>query len=203
MTKKERQFAESVGAEAPATPGDVGPSVLQRPMPRSVVWALIVAAILLAIAVLPHARSLHIYERHLRSEAPEVQVAFERLDGKMDEAAFQAQLPGVKMRCYAEPEAGRRVCFADLRSANGVPALVLAAFFQRGRLTTAFLHVPWWAHGRARDALNARWGASVPGGKDETGKPMRHWKLPNGTIAMNDSRYAHPLQWSAVVWVAQ
>ena len=53
----------------------------------------------------------------------------------------------------------------------------------------------------AREALDAKWGASVSGGGDDgTGKPFRRWKLPNGWLYMNDERYRHPLQWSAVVW---
>lgn len=200
---KKPQFAEPSDDASPVSQTKTGQRTGwgRQPLPAWVLWLLGLGFAAFIAAVWPHRQSLHVYEKHLRGSALDIQLAFEELDGGMDEAAFRRQLGDIYLSCTMDHALDGRMCHQWLRSANDVPALVVTGAFRNGRLDFAFLHVPWWAHGRAREAMDARWGPSESGGgKDARGEPFRRWRLPNGWLYMNDKRYDHPLQWSVVVW---
>jgi hypothetical protein len=180
-------------------------SSLNRPLPRWVLYLLGLLAVLAALIVLPNMHALHVYEKYFRGNSPDIQIPFEKLTSQMDETAVRASLAGVSLTCEQERQSGLgdRVCYSALSSANGHPALAMAMFFQKGHLRHVVMQVPWWAHGRMQKALHAQWGKAVRAGTDDTGRTVLRWKLPNGQLEMNDTRYLNPLSWSVLFWTSR
>jgi hypothetical protein len=197
-----RPRTPDAGAAPAGPPAPSGRGVLRRPLPRAAVWTLAVSCVLLVAAVLPYLGAWHIYRGHFIGNLHHVRLRFDTLPPRMDEAALRRHLQPAPNCLNDERMGASRICYLALHSANGLPALTLAFFFEAGFVNVAFLHVPWWAHDRMQAALTAEWGRPVrqgPGRSD--GKPQLVWTLPNGWLYMNESRYLHPLQWSAVVWM--
>lgn len=170
-------------------------------------WTIVVV---LCVAVVLGALNFHripTYRAWLNEKSPEVSMRYAQLSGQMDEAALRKHFEGVALQCYNEPDqAGRvaeRICWTGLDKADGGAALTMAAFFNKGRLASVVLHVPWWVHGTWRDRLVAQYGkANRAGFVSALGGPVLRWTLPNGTLEYNRDRSLNPLEWSAVFWSA-
>ena len=192
------QITELV-VERRRAPAPAAPNVMNRPLPRSVTIPLLV---LLAYAVLMGLINfpvLHVYQKHFRETLPKTSVPWQSLSPALDEPALRALFPGLPLRCMADGGTmGDRVCFAAVEEVDGYPALTIALFLRKGRLTLATVHVPWWGHGRAAEAL-ARLGPSEPA-SGGTSTRLRRYIVANGVVDMNERRSFNLLSWSAIVW---
>ena len=92
---------------------------------------------------------------------------------------------------------GERVCYAQIDKADGDAALMLATFFNQGKLVRAMVQVPWWVHGAWLQRFNAQLGQPQP-----VGEELR-WKMPNGQVEFSRSRSWNPLEWNVILWTAQ
>jgi len=204
MKDNNKPYQRVVAVERPARRPAGGGSALSRPLPRWVVWLLGLLALALALIVLPHFGSLHVYQKHFRADAREIALRFEELSPRMNEAALKEHFKDLPLWCMPEQQSdlGDRVCVASLAKANDVPVLGLALFLRDGKLRHAILQVPWWAHGKMQDGYNREWGSPVPAGSDGSGNAVVRWKLPGGQVEMNKQRYLGPLSWSTVLWSA-
>ena len=204
MKDNDKPYQRVVAVERPTRGQAGGGSALSRPLPRWVVWLLGLLALSLALIVLPHFGSLHVYQKHFRADAPEIALRFEELSPRMNEAAVKEYFKGLPLWCMPEQQSqlGNRVCVVSLAKANGVPALGLALFLRDGNLRHAILQVPWWAHSQVQAGYSRDWGSPAPAGSDGSGKAVVRWKLTGGQVEMNKTRYLGPLSWSTVLWSA-
>jgi hypothetical protein len=187
----------------PARTAPASGSALTRPLPRSVTIPLMLLAGFAVVLLALNFPVLHVYQKHFTQDLPEAQVPWTGLTPAMDEAALRAAFPKLTLRCMNEPtHMGDRVCFAAVRRVDGYPALTLALFLKKGKLSVAAVHVPWWGHGRAAAALQRQFGASTKA-SDGASTALHRWRVPGGFIDMNARRSFNLLAWSAVVWTAQ
>jgi hypothetical protein len=198
MNMDRHQTTELLAEKRRAAPPTTG--VLNRPLPRPVTIPLLLVSAYAVLMMLINFPSLHVYQKYFGETLPRTSVPWQALSSAMDEPALRAQFAGLPLRCLADAShLGDRVCYAAVQEVDGHPALTLALFLRKGRLTLATVHVPWWAHGRAADALALRLGASRPA----SGGPLtalRRWTVPGGVVDMNERRSFNLLGWSAIVW---
>lgn len=183
--------------------GRVESGLLRKPIARSVTIPLALVFAVALLLLFLHRGELHVYQKHLSEPLPETTVPWGALSPQMDEAALRGRFPGLPLRCVNEATPmGERVCYAALRRADSYPALTLALFLRKGRLSLATVHVPWWAHGRAVETLQRQLGDS---GKARAGGSvaLRRWKVTGGFVDMNERRSLDPLAWSAIVWTPE
>jgi hypothetical protein len=174
--------------------------VLNRPLPRWILFPLLLLLAYAGLLMLMNFSTLHIYQKYFGETLPRTSVPWQALSSALDESALRAQFPAVPLRCMADDShIGDRVCYAAVRDVDGFPALTLALFLQKGRLTLATVHVPWWGHGRAAEQLARNLGTSelASGGP---GTMLRRWTVPSGFVDMNARRSWNVLDWSAIVW---
>lgn len=173
-------------------------------------WAkwtlLVVLCVVLLLGALNFSR-IPTYRAYFNEKSPEVSMRYAQLSGKMDEAALRKHFAGVALQCFNElDQPGRvaeKICWTGIDKADGGAALTMAAFLNKGRLTSVVVHVPWWVHGAWRDRLVAQYGkANRAGYVSALGGPVLRWTLPNGTLEYNRDRSLNPLEWSAVFWKA-
>ncbi|AYQ28933.1 MULTISPECIES: hypothetical protein [unclassified Polaromonas] len=148
------------------------------------------------------------YRAWVTETSPEVSMRYAQLSGQMDETALRKHFEGLALQCYNEPDqpgrVAERICWAGIDKADGGAALTLAAFLNKGRLTSVVVHVPWWVHGTWRGRLVAQYGkANRAGFVSVLGGPVLRWTLPNGTLEYNRDQSWNPLEWSAVFWTAR
>lgn len=188
-------------AQPERSPGQVPDNNwLTRPLPR---WAKALVALMAGILMtwlLINWSRLHIYQDYLFDQSAPVSLPWERLTPQMDEAEVK-NLVGRPLICMTGPTSmGTRTCYASVNTVNGHRALTIAFFFARGRLKTAVVHVPSWAHREARHKLIERYGGGnlASGGE---GIALMRWTVPQGRVDMNSHRsWLNPLDWSAIVW---
>ena len=158
------------------------------------------------VMALSHDR-LHVYQSALRETSPQITMRYEQLSVDMDEAAARRHFAGVNLDCFGQPKEanglGDRVCYAPIDAVDGNAALTLALFFNKGRLSVAVVHVPWWRHVGMRKRLLARYGEPGSGGVTDKDTPILRWKLPNGDLDFVRDRDLNPLNWSGVVWLGK
>lgn len=173
-------------------------------------WGKLLILLALAIVVVVagvNLERLRMYQTYFSQTSPSVTMRYEQLSGSMDEAAVRAHFAGITLTCMPEPPApqalGDRVCFAATDLVDGVPALGMAAFFQRGQLRHTLVQVPWWRHLRQKTRLQATYG--LPRLLATPGEPvLQTWKLSGGLLVFNEQRTRNldPLAWSIVMWNA-
>jgi hypothetical protein len=186
----------------PARKAPAPGSALTRPLPKFVTIPLLVLTVLAVVLLALNFPVLHVYQKHFTQDLPDAHVPWTQLTPGMDEAALRAAFPKLSLRCMAEPtHMGERVCFAAVRRVDGYPALTLALFLKKGRLSVAAVHVPWWGHGRALQALQREFGPGTTA-SDGASTALRRWRVPGGLVDMNTRRSLNPLAWSAVVWTS-
>ncbi|KQP38008.1 hypothetical protein [Pseudorhodoferax sp. Leaf274] len=128
---------------------------------------------------------------------------YARLSPTLDAAALARQLDDLPLQCQALADGS--ACEAALAQANGLPAALLRASWQQGRLQAVDVLVPWWAHHRAVGMLTARLGA--PGGHEVIAADGQRiaalsWSLPEGTVQVARAPGWNPLHWTALRWNA-
>lgn len=133
----------------------------------------------------------------------DVTLDYARLSPALDAAALARQLGGPPLPCQAQGEAA--VCETALATANGVPAALLRARWQDGRLQSVDLLVPWWEHHHAVGMLTERLGA--PDGNEVIAADGQHlaalrWNLPEGAVQVARAPGWNPLRWSTARWEA-
>lgn len=171
-----------------------------------VLAVLAVLVCLVAVVGVLNRDRLEVYYGYLRAESPAVTMRYAQLSGQMDEAAVRKHFGEVFLSCSNQqggPAGTDRLCHAAVDKADGEPAMMLVAFFSKGRLTSTVVHVPWWVHGRWLDRLVGQYGKAERAGiVSRMGGPVLRWTLPNGTLEYNRDRSFNPLEWSAVFWSA-
>lgn len=129
--------------------------------------------------------------------------SFNDLSGKWTEADLRERFSYKTIICFDETTSfGDKSCSVDLTSHNGAPAMLVVFFFTHDRLRAAFMHVPWWHHGKMRESLERLYGKPTTThvvADDDTS--LTGWKLENqGGLFYNTNRAANPLMWSAMLW---
>lgn len=170
-------------------------------------WAIVVVLCAAVVLGIFNFSRLPTYRAYLSEKSPEVSMRYAQLSGQMDEVALRKHFEGIALNCYNElDQPGRvaeKICYTSIAKADGDAALTMAAFFNKGRLVSTVVHVPWWVHGTWRDRLVAQYGkANRAGIVSPMGGPVLRWTLPNGTLEYNRDRSLNPLEWSAVFWKA-
>jgi hypothetical protein len=185
------------------SPGHVPPADgLNQPVPRWLWSVLILLVTAAALLVALNWNVLHVYRKYFLQDWPEARMPWAQLSPEMDEAAAKALFKGLPLFCFDDRTSlGQRSCYAAVSKVDGYPALTVALFFRNGRLSVATVHVPWWDHDKAVEALSARLGPSrlarAGGSLDE----LRRWDVAGGIVDMNKDQGLNVLQWSAVVWI--
>lgn len=198
-----RQQVTEIEESSVRSAGRTTRSALNQPLPTWLVRTLMVVFGVLVVLGISGFGKYHIYQKYFRESIPAAELSFDALDASLTEADILARFARQPMRCtfqdvVANGGMGDRVCFTALNTANGHPALTAGFFFVKGKLNLALLHVPWWAHGRAMEATQRKFG---PGAIAPDG--LRAWKLTHGKLEMNQRRSLNPLSWSALVWTKQ
>ena len=148
---------------------------------------------------------LRMYQTYFGETSPEVSMRYELMSPRMDEAAVRRHFEGIALNCVAEnSDMGERVCYAAIDMADGVPAIGLAMFFKKGRLSHSLVQVPWWRHLRQKQRLMALYGQ--PQLQQQPGETaLLAWRMPDGLLVFNQDRTSdlNPLSWSVVMWHAR
>lgn len=173
-------------------------------------WKILGAAaigLFAAFIVLNYDR-LHVYGTYIRETSPEIATRLTELSVEMNEAAIRRHFAGVGLRCLApspgSENLGDRLCYAAIDAADGDAALTLAVSFRRGKLTHAFVQVPWWVHESWMNRLEARYGQPRHAGLvSPFGGPVLRWSMPNGFVEFNRDRSLNPLAWNMIFWTGE
>ena len=174
---------------------------MNRDLPKWLQVLCVAALVLLALLVFFNRHRMDVYGTYIRESSPSVTIRLADLSADMDEAAVLRHFNGVPLRCVAEDPGnanlGERVCYANIDKADGDAALVLATFFNQGKLVRALVQVPWWVHGVWLQRFNTQYGQA-----ERLGSMLR-WKMPNGQVEFDRSRSFNPLEWNVILWTAQ
>lgn len=127
-----------------------------------------------------------------------------RLSPTLDAGALARQLGTKALACRPVADDGQ-VCETALAEAGGVAAARLRAAWQRGRLQTVEILVPWWQHHPAVGALVQRLGP--PSGNAHMGPegrrlPALTWNLAQGTLVFPRAPGWTPWRWLQLHWRA-
>lgn len=168
----------------------------------------IVVIALLTVSVVANSHRLDVYGTYIRQKSPEIATRLIDLSVEMDEAAVRKHFEGAQLSCVAEgPGAGSlgdRVCYTPLDKADGDAALMLAAFFRQGKLSSAIVHVPWWVHKTWMHRLTEQFGPPRPAGRvSRFGGPILRWSMSNGYVEFNRDRGIDVLEWNSLVWTGK
>lgn len=174
---------------------------MNRDLPKWLQVAGIAVLISLALLVFLNRHRMDVYGTYIRETSPAVTVRLAELSQDMDEAAVLKHFDGVPLRCVTQApgtdDLGVRVCYAQIDKADGDAALMLATFFNQGKLARAMVQVPWWVHGAWLQRFNTQLGQP-----QRLGGELR-WKMPNGQVEFSRSRSWNPLEWNVILWTAQ
>lgn len=181
---------------------------MNTPLPRWLTLTVLALLMLVGLLVLSSREKMDVYGRYLRETSPAATLRLETLSAQMDEKAVLKHFEDVPLRCTGQAAGsdslGERVCYAAIDRADDQPALMLAAFFNGGRLVRVLVQMPWWVHGAWMKTFRAAWGEpSKAGLVSLTGGPVLRWQMPNGHVEFNARRSLNPLEWNVIVWTAQ
>lgn len=175
---------------------------MERETPRWLLSLFFVATCLIALMLFLNRDRLHVYQTYFRENSPEVTLRFEELSKDMDEATIRQHFQGVQLDCFNQSSGmGDRTCYTPTSKADGLPALTLAIFFKKGKLSTAIVQVPWWAHPSWLKRLKLQASQPRQDGTTPGRGAVLRWDLPNGYLNFNQNRGIDPLGWSVLVWV--
>ncbi len=161
--------------------------------------ALLAAALALAAWLWPQRPLVAEHLAAWQASAPPVAMRYAALSPAMDEADLQRHFAGLAWRCTGQPAA--RLCEAAMTRADGVPAAGLRAAFQRGRLQSLALRLPWWRHHQMARTLVQTLGApdaATPGTGEQA--PSIAWQLPGGQLDLPRAPGLQPLRWTELRW---
>lgn len=166
---------------------------------------LVIVLLMAATLAAANYERLHVYQRYFLETSPSVTMRYEQLSGSMDEAAVRRHFEGTSLNCAPEGGGlGDRVCYAHVDEVDGMPALSMALFFNKGRLGHALIQTPWWHHLRQKQRLLAKWGQPHAHQQSED-VPLLAWNLPNGQVVYNSERVSNlnPMAWGILMWTAR
>ncbi|MCU7371652.1 hypothetical protein PEC18_12520 [Paucibacter sp. O1-1] len=178
----------------------------RRTHPAVAALALLLAAVAGTALLLSSNYPEHVREHrlYLSEQRPTLDFSFDELSEQWTEADLRAQFPGQGIKCYSKlpNRPGDKSCFADISGHNGVAAMGAAFYFVSDRLDSVSLNIPWWAHGRMRDAIEGRYGRAVAAqSRPVAGVRLMGWALPDGSALFhNRDRGYNPVQWGGVFW---
>jgi hypothetical protein len=175
---------------------------MNKGLPQWLLITLVLAFAGLGLMLFDAREDLHTYQTYFRDKSPDVSLRIGELSTRMDEAAFRKHFESVPIQCVAEQSTlGDRLCYSSIDSADGLPALTLLAFLNKGKLAFVIVQVPWWRHGTWLKSLKLKFGSFQKAGVtgDERGAVLR-WALDNGFLEMSQKRAFNPMDWSTVMW---
>jgi hypothetical protein len=167
------------------------------------IFSLAILLVVLSIAVL-FPSEIHEYQIYLFQPHPNMDFTFENVYEEWNELDLKARFPEVALRCQNEELAGGmgdRSCYADVKKHNDVSAMLVAFFFREGKLESATIHVPIWAHRNMFRDLLRTYG--VPKGaqpKPINGARLIGWELLDGGAVFYNRDRLSPIRWSAIYW---
>jgi len=171
-------------------------------------WLIVAALVVLGIVLWINADLLYVYRTYYLQKSPSISLRYTDLSADMGESEIRKHFEGVGLHCINESKAsnglGDRVCYGSIERADGLPALTLATFSNKGRLHHVLVQVPNWTHGRWLQRFVGLHGKADRDGRVDMilGGPVLRWSLPNGKLNMSRERELNPMQWSTVLWVA-
>ena len=149
--------------------------------------------------------ALPLYKAHLTGNLPAVTLRPNQLATTMDEAALRRHFGGLAWTCASDPrDAAARHCVAAASSADDVAALSLTARLANGRLQSAELLLPWWAHHTMLRKLVATLGAPALIDRQAPAPAVRRrvgWRVDGGMVLLDRDPGWDPLRPSALTWV--
>jgi hypothetical protein len=167
-----------------------------------VVFGVIAVIVLAALLMALNMERYKTYRDYFRQEGPEIEMRYPQLTAAMTEPEARKHFSNLFLSCYSEKMSlGDRICYADVTRVDGLPAMTVALFFEKGRLKHSILQIPWWFHGRWLDRLVEDHG-KAEGNRSSglVGGPVLAWKLPGGLMEFNRDRGFNPLAWSVVFY---
>lgn len=167
--------------------------------------AIAIILLLVALMVLSSHDRLPVYATYLREKSPEITTRLTELAVTMDEAMLRQHFAGVPLSCAGQAPGndslGDHVCYAQIDRADGDAALMLAAFFHKGKLARLIIQTPWWSHATWMQRFNAQFGNPTQAGLvSHFGGPVLRWTMPNGYVEANRDRSFNPLTWNVIIW---
>jgi hypothetical protein len=152
-----------------------------------------------------HRDALPLYGAHLTGNLPAVTLRPNQLANNMDEAALRRHFGSLSWTCTSEPRnAAARNCVAAVSSTDDVAALSLTARLANGRLQSAELLLPWWAHHTMLRKLVATLGAPAHVDRQAPVPAVRRqvgWRVDGGMVLLDRDPGWDPLRPSALTWV--
>jgi hypothetical protein len=152
-----------------------------------------------------HRDELPLYGKHLTGSLPAVTLRPHQLASTMDEAALRRHFGSLTWTCASDPRnAAARNCVAAVSSADDVAALSLTARLMNGRLQSAELLLPWWAHHTMLRKLVATLGAPALIDRQPPAPATRRqvgWSVDGGTVLLDRDPGWDPLRPNALTWV--
>ena len=190
--------------QSPRVEGTVQPAAVAAPL-RLAVPAAIALLVGLAALLWLHRDELPLYSAHLTGKLPAVTLRPHQLASTMDEAALRRHFGSLSWTCASDPRnAAARNCVAAVSSADDVAALSLTARLTNGRLQSAELLLPWWAHHTMLRKLVATLGAPALIDRQAPAPAVRRhvgWRVEGGTVLLDRDPGWDPLRASALIWV--
>jgi hypothetical protein len=142
----------------------------------------------------------------LRSGQIDIGLPFDDLSDRTAESALAQRYGSDNWRCIDDPNhrLGSRQCHVDVRTVEGLRALVMIYFFREGRLAHAKIDLVNWEHRAAMRMLTRRYG--TPSGAQARpilGVRLVGWRTEQGNVLFNIDRPSNPLQWNTLFWMSQ
>lgn len=174
---------------------------------------VLVAIVCGAIAFRANVREYYLY---LTERRPAVDFSFGEISGDWSEADLKDYFEGATLLCEenagaesaaaaaAGTETEARACFLDIARYLNAPAMKIAFFFNRGKLETARVMVPVWAHAEIRAAMDGEYGRGriFSGGKIAAEGLLR-WPTSNGgAVFLNYAPVRNPFGWNQLLWMS-
>jgi hypothetical protein len=141
----------------------------------------------------------------LRAGQIDISFPFDAVSGQTTEVQLASQYGSDNWRCIDDPShrLGPRQCHVDVRTVEGLRALVMIFFFRDGRLAHAKIDLLNWEHRGAMRMLLSRYGP--PSGMQRQpveGVRLIGWRTERGNVLYNIDRPPNPLVWNTVFWMS-
>lgn len=144
------------------------------------------------------------YKVYLFDSHPGTDFTFDELSEEWSEDDLKSKFNPLELTCYDDDTLGKmgdRSCYAHIQRHNNIPAMLVVFFLNHGKLETASIHVPKWAHYEMREDLLRLHGRPT---LKRTGDNslLNEWTLANHSQLFYNNSTSAGLQWSAIFWIS-